>query len=71
MSWGTLTMLIPKFLELGLIVKTRKIGRATLYKINTTNPVVKKLIELNNFLCFEQLDKIEKEYAPKNLEVSA
>ena len=29
-SWRTLNMLVPKFAELGIIVKTRKIGRATL-----------------------------------------
>ena len=32
-SWGTLNTLVPKLLELGIVVKTRKIGRATLYRI--------------------------------------
>ncbi|MAG47446.1 hypothetical protein CL617_02475, partial [archaeon] len=33
-SWGTLNQLMPKFFELEIVIKTRKIGRATLYKIN-------------------------------------
>ena len=36
-SWGTLNTLIPTLAELGIILKTRKIGRATLYKINLNN----------------------------------
>lgn len=31
--------------ELGLVTASRKIGRATLYKINLNNPMVKMLIE--------------------------
>ncbi len=31
--------------ELGLVTATRKIGRATLYKVNLNNPMVKMLIE--------------------------
>lgn len=31
--------------ELGLVTASRKIGRATLYKINLENPIVKMLIE--------------------------
>jgi len=60
-SWGTLNTLVPKLLELGIVVKTRKIGRATLYKINQENIVVKKLIELYDNLILKQLNRIEKE----------
>ena len=45
-SWGTLNQLIPKFSELGIVVKTRKIGRATLYKLNQENDVVKQFVIL-------------------------
>ena len=44
-----------------IVVSTRTLGGAILYKINTNNPVVKKLIELNNFLCWEYAEKAEKE----------
>ncbi|HLC57421.1 MAG TPA: hypothetical protein VJH95_02520 [Candidatus Nanoarchaeia archaeon] len=60
-SWGTLNSLIPKFLKLGIVIKTRKIGRATLYKINKQNVAVIGLIETYNKIIFQQLDKMEKE----------
>ena len=59
-SWGTLNSLIPKFLELGIIIKTRKIGRATLYKINKNNVAVKQLKELYNKLLLQHLENIDK-----------
>jgi hypothetical protein len=60
-SWGTLNTLVPKLLELGIIVKTRKIGRATLYKINQKNVAAKQLIELYDKLISEKLHSIEQE----------
>ena len=59
-SWGTLNTLIPKFLELKIIVKTRKIGRATLYKINKDNVLVKQLIGLYERLIMESLDSMKR-----------
>ena len=58
-SWGTLNTLVPKLLELGIVVKTRKIGRATLYKINQENVAVKQLIELYDNLLLEKLNSME------------
>ena len=58
-SWGTLNTLVPKLFELGIVVKTRKIGRATLYKINPENVAVKQLIELYNNLLLEKLNQME------------
>ena len=69
-SWGTLNTLIPKFLELGLIVKTRKIGRATLYKINQNNVAIKQLMELYHQLLLEKLNHLE-EQTTKKIEVFA
>lgn len=63
-SWGTLNSLIPKFLELKIVMKTRKIGRATLYKINQENIMAKKLIELYDRLIMEKLDSLERIEAP-------
>ena len=59
-SWGTLNTLISKFLELKIIVKTRKIGRATLYKINKENVLVKQLIGLYDRLIMENLDSMKR-----------
>src|SRR3989338_1367776 len=54
-SWGTLNNLIPKFLELNIIIKTRKIGRVNLYRINQNDTFVKKLIELYQNLILQSL----------------
>jgi len=40
-----------------LVVCTRKLAGTKLYKINLENPVVKKLIELNNTLCWEYTEE--------------
>src|SRR3989344_3703171 len=58
-SWGTLNTLVPRLLELGIIVKTRKIGRATLYKINQENIAVKQLIKLYDNLLLEKLNSMK------------
>lgn len=58
-SWGTLNQLVPKLLELGIVLKTRKIGRATLYKINPNNFAAKQLIVLYDQLILEKLNMLE------------
>ncbi len=58
-SWGTLNQLVPKLLELGIVAKTRKIGRATLYKINQQNETAKQLITLYDKLILKRLEAIE------------
>lgn len=58
-SWGTLNHIIPKLAELKIILKTRKIGRATLYKINQQNEAVKQLITLYDKLILQQLNSVE------------
>ncbi len=60
-SWGTLNTEIPKLLHLGVITITRKIGRATLYKINQNNIAAKQLIELYDDLVIEKLKSLEEE----------
>jgi hypothetical protein len=60
-NFQTLKKLWSKLEQDRIVVSTRKLGGAILYKINTNNPVVKKLIELNNFLCWEYAEKVEQE----------
>ncbi len=59
-SWGTLNTLVPKLAELGIVVKTRRIGRATLYKINQQNVAVVRLADLYDNLVLEKLRQMEK-----------
>ena len=40
--------------ELGLVIASRKIGWATLYKINLENPIVKMLIEYETKLSLQE-----------------
>jgi len=56
-SWGTLNALLPKLAELGIVIKTRKIGRATLYKINPKNAVTKQIIAIYDNVILQQLQK--------------
>ena len=59
-SWGTLNNLIPKFLKLDIILKTRTIGRVNLYKINTNNTFVKQLISWYDNLILQSLEAKER-----------
>ena len=68
-SWGTLNTLVPKLLALGIVVKTRKIGRATLYKINQNNIAVKQLITLYDNLLFKKLNSFE-EQSKEEIEIT-
>ena len=58
-SWGTLNQLIPELLRLNIILKTRKIGRATLYKLNQENLMARQLISLYDQLILQELNKKE------------
>ncbi|MBI2498711.1 hypothetical protein HYV88_00540 [Candidatus Woesearchaeota archaeon] len=46
-GWSTLHGFWNNIIKLGIVVKTRRIGRAELYKLNLDSPLVKKLIELD------------------------
>jgi len=60
-NFQTLKKLWPKLEQDRIVVSTRTLGGIILYKININNPVVKKLIELNNFLCWEYAEQTEKD----------
>lgn len=47
--------------DLGIVVETRRVGRAKMYKLNKKNPIVQKFIELDN--------AISEYYAKKAVEV--
>ena len=58
-NFQTLKKLWPQLEQNRTIISTRILGGATLYKINTANPVVQKLIELNTFLCWQYAEKAQ------------
>lgn len=53
--------------RLGLVIASRKIGRATLYKVNLENPIVKMLIECETKLSL-QIAEREAEKMKKPIE---
>ena len=48
LSRATLFKSWPKLEELDLIIATRTVGRAKMYKLNKQNPIIKKLMELDD-----------------------
>jgi len=55
-GWNTLSTLFPKLLEKEIVIETRRIGRARLYKLNQKNSVVQKLIEIDNIITNKAID---------------
>ncbi len=45
-AWTTLNRIFPRFIDLGIVKETRRIGRAKLYAIDEKHPLVKKLVSL-------------------------
>ena len=64
-SWKTLYRLWPLLEKYELVIKTRQIGRATLYKLNTESPIAKTLnklaLEIANLHVNEELARQAKE----------
>jgi len=56
-NFQTLKKVWPQLVQTKIVIATRTLGGITLFKINTDNPVVKKIIELNNFLCWEHIEE--------------
>ncbi len=58
-SWRTLHRIFPNLIKASIIKKTREVGRAKLYTLNTENPKVEKLIELFDKLLEEDTKTIK------------
>jgi len=57
---ATLYRIWDKLIKNKIIVHTRDIGKAKLFKLNTENPKIKKLTEINDLLTLEELKKRSK-----------
>jgi DNA-binding transcriptional ArsR family regulator len=69
MSKLTLYKYFKDLVELGLVTPSRKIGRATLYKINLENPIVKMIIDCETKLSL-QIAKQEAEKLKQKATIS-
>lgn len=61
-GWTTIHQFWNDLINLEIVKKTRRIGRAELYKLNQVNPLVQKLLELDLVISKQMIQKeIEKQ----------
>lgn len=56
-GWSTLHLFWKNLVAMEVVVKTRRIGRAELYKLNLNNQIVKRLIEIDNMISKKFIDQ--------------
>jgi len=64
-AWKTLYRIWPLLEKYGLVVKTREIGRAQMYRLNKESPIAKALNELAFQIASHDVDKIAAEEMAK------
>ena len=64
-SFVTFQTFWPGMVERGFVKETRRVGNATMYKLNMENLVIKKLVELDNIICNKYCDKTCAEFKKK------
>jgi len=66
-GWTTLHRIWNKLEKFEIVVFTREIGRAKLFKLNEKNPAVKRLIQLYDTLLYQETER----HFSKKLEIPA
>jgi len=56
-GWSTLHGFWNDIVKLGIVIETRRIGRAKLYKLNRKSALVKKLVELDNAISKRMMEQ--------------
>lgn len=57
-SWNTLENFWEQFENEEIVTRTRNVGKAEMFKLNTENPAIKQLIELDKKLAKKAMEKI-------------
>ena len=57
-GWTTLHRIWDKLEKFEMVIFTREIGRAKLFKLNEDNPSVKKLVKLYDTLLYQETEKL-------------
>lgn len=57
-GWTAFSEIWPQLTEKGIVIFTRKIGNAKLFKLNTKNPWVKELIRMDKVITKLETEKI-------------
>lgn len=65
-GWTTLHRIWDRLVQLKIVVPTRQIGRAKLYKLNEDNPAVQQLIRVYDTLLYQ----VTEHYFSKTIEVT-
>lgn len=60
MSKTTFYKYFPALVELGIITESRRFGKTTLYKLNLNNPIVKKLMEIEEYIIKHSIETCRK-----------
>ena len=58
-SWNTLDKLWDNLIKSSIIIPTRKVGKSQMYKLNTIDPIVAKLLEIDGLLMEKSLREVE------------
>ena len=66
-GWATLSRLWQEFVKYRIVVPTREIGKAKLFKLNEDNEAVKELIEVYRKLLLQETEN----YFTKKMKVKA
>lgn len=56
-AWSTLNLLWPKLEEMQLVVHTREVGKAKMFRLNTDNGNVKELVRFADNLVWQNAEK--------------
>jgi len=65
-SWTTLHRIWDRLVKLKIVIPTREIGRAKLFKLNQENQAVKDLIKVYDTLLYQETEK----HLSKKLEIA-
>ena len=60
-SYNSLMIFFQEFLDKGIIIKTRRVGKSDMYKLNIDNPIAKNFLRFAWFLTKQDLGIEEKE----------
>ncbi|MEA3342914.1 MAG: hypothetical protein U9Q92_02010 [archaeon] len=58
-SWNTLETFWDKLVELKIVVKTRKVGKSDMFRLNEENSIVQKLVEIDKRLMLDSMKEIK------------
>ncbi len=59
-AWSTLNLLWPSLEKKGIVVHTRDVGKAKMYRLNTKNKVVQDLMKFADTLALDYADVKQK-----------